>query len=209
MSDLLTVFLQPAGIVMVPLFACSVIALALVADRALALGRMRGLDHEAEVAVRRVASEQGAAEALTALVAARPFYLQAAITLKDNLTADKHLREEAASLELQTAGQALYRRLTGLSTIAGLAPMLGLLGTVIGLMVAFQALEGTTGPVEPGIVAGGLWQAMITTVIGLVIAVPCLVAQAWFRSRIRYRMADASALLTMLSLAADMRDPRS
>jgi biopolymer transport protein ExbB len=186
-----------------------VIALAVIADRALALGRMRGLDHEAEVAVRRVASEQGAAEALTALVAARPFYLQAAITLKDYLTADKHLREEAVSLELQTAGQALSRRLTGLSTIAGLAPMLGLLGTVIGLMVAFQALEGATGPVEPGIVAGGLWQAMITTVIGLVIAVPCLVAQAWFRSRIRYRMADAAALLTMLSLAADMRDPRS
>ena len=87
--------------------------------------------------------------------------------------------------------------------------MLGLLGTVIGLMVAFQSLEGTTGPVEPGVVAGGLWQAMITTVIGLIIAVPCLVCHAWFRSRIRYRMADAAALLTALSLAADMQDARS
>lgn len=208
MSDLLTVLMQPAGIVLVPLFACSVIALALIADRAVALASLKGLRRQAEQSVRRTATEKGAAAALAEVEAARPFYEAAAEVLKENLQADKHLREEAASLELQAAGRELSRRLTGLTTIAGLAPLLGLLGTVIGLMVAFQALEGTSGPVEPGIVAGGLWQAMITTVIGLVIAVPCLVCHAWFRSRIRYRMADAAALLTSLSLAADMQDER-
>jgi biopolymer transport protein ExbB len=208
MSDLLTVLMQPAGIVLVPLFACSVIALALIADRAVALASLKGLGRQAEQSVRRTATEKGAAAALAEVEAARPFYEAAAEVLKENLQADKHLREEAASLELQAAGRELSRRLTGLTTIAGLAPLLGLLGTVIGLMVAFQALEGTSGPVEPGIVAGGLWQAMITTVIGLVIAVPCLVCHAWFRSRIRYRMADAAALLTSLSLAADMQDER-
>ena len=208
MSDLLTVLMQPAGIVLVPLFACSVIALALIADRTVALASLKGLGRQAEQSVRRTATEKGAAAALAEVEAARPFYEAAAEVLKENLQADKHLREEAASLELQAAGRELSRRLTGLTTIAGLAPLLGLLGTVIGLMVAFQALEGTSGPVEPGIVAGGLWQAMITTVIGLVIAVPCLVCHAWFRSRIRYRMADAAALLTSLSLAADMQDER-
>ncbi|KCZ82589.1 biopolymer transport protein ExbB [Hyphomonas adhaerens MHS-3] len=208
MSDFLTVLMQPAGIVLVPLFACSVIALALIADRAVALASLKGLGQQAEQAVRRTATEKGAAAALAEVQAAHPFYEAAAEVLKDNLHADKHLREEAASLELQAAGRGLSRRLTGLTTIAGLAPLLGLLGTVIGLMVAFQALEGTSGPVEPGIVAGGLWQAMITTVIGLVIAVPCLVCHAWFRSRIRYRMADAVALLTTLSLAADMQEDR-
>ncbi|WP_321489885.1 MotA/TolQ/ExbB proton channel family protein [uncultured Hyphomonas sp.] len=208
MSDLLTVLMQPAGIVLVPLFACSIIALALIADRALALLSLKGLGRQAEQSVRRIATEKGAAAALAEVEAARPFYAAAAGVLNENLHADKHLREEAASLELQAAGRELSRRLTGLTTIAGLAPLLGLLGTVIGLMVAFQALEGTSGPVEPGIVAGGLWQAMIPTVIGLVIAVPCLVCHAWFRSRIRYRMADAAALLTSLSLAADMQDER-
>jgi len=208
MSDLLTVLTQPAGIVLVPLFACSVIALALIADRGLVLARLRGLDSRSEMNVRRVAVEQGAEAALEAVASERPFYATAAKVLKENLHAEKHLREEAASLELQAAGRDLSRRLTALTTIAGLAPLLGLLGTVIGLMVAFQALEGTTGPVEPGIVAGGLWQAMTTTVIGLVIAVPCLVFHAWFRSRIRYRMADAAALLTTLSLEADMRGAR-
>lgn len=205
MSDLLTLFLQPAGIVLVPLFACSVIALALIADRGLALMRLQGVSHARALSIRNTASEKGAEEALSELQSDKPFYVAAVKVLKDNLHTDKTLREEAASLELQAAGRELSRRLTGLTTIAGLAPLLGLLGTVIGLMVAFQSLEGSTGPVEPGVVAGGLWQAMITTVIGLIIAVPCLVCHAWFRSRIRYRMADAAALLTALSLAADMQ----
>lgn len=209
MSDLLTIFLQPAGIVLVPLFACSVIALALIADRGLALMRLQGVSQSRVLSVRKTASEKGAEEALNELQSDEPFYVAAVKVLKDNLHTDKTLREEAASLELQAAGRELSRRLTGLTTIAGLAPLLGLLGTVIGLMVAFQSLEGSTGPVEPGVVAGGLWQAMITTVIGLVIAVPCLVCHAWFRSRIRYRMADAAALLTVLSLAADMRVVRT
>ena len=209
MSDLLTIFLQPAGIVLVPLFACSVIALALIADRGLALMRLQGVSQSRVLSVRKTASEKGAEEALSELQSDKPFYVAAVKVLKDNLHTDKTLREEAASLELQAAGRELSRRLTGLTTIAGLAPLLGLLGTVIGLMVAFQSLEGSTGPVEPGVVAGGLWQAMITTVIGLVIAVPCLVCHAWFRSRIRYRMADAAALLTVLSLAADMRVVRT
>ena len=208
MSDLLTVLMQPAGIVLVPLFVCSVLALALIADRGMALMRFPGLDSRAEQKVRQIAAEKGADAALVALASERLFYSAAVDVLKQNLHADKHLREEAASLELQAAGRELSRRLTALTTIAGLAPLLGLLGTVIGLMVAFQALEGTTGPVEPGIVAGGLWQAMTTTVIGLVIAVPCLVFHAWFRSRIRYRMADAAGLLTTLSLEADMLGDR-
>ena len=209
MSDLLTIFLQPAGIVLVPLFACSVITLALIGDRGFALMRLHGVSHARALYVRKTASEKGAEEALSELQSDEPFYVAAVKVLKDNLHTDKTLREEAASLELQAAGRELSRRLTGLTTIAGLAPLLGLLGTVIGLMVAFQSLEGSTGPVEPGVVAGGLWQAMITTVIGLIIAVPCLVCHAWFRSRIRYRMADAAALLTALSLAADMQGART
>ncbi|MEZ5985360.1 MAG: MotA/TolQ/ExbB proton channel family protein [Hyphomonas sp.] len=209
MSDLLTIFLQPAGIVLVPLFACSVIALALIADRGVALVRLQGVSHARALSIRKTAAEKGAEEALSELQSDKPFYVTAVKVLKDNLHTDKTLREEAASLELQAAGRELSRRLTGLTTIAGLAPLLGLLGTVIGLMVAFQSLEGSTGPVEPGVVAGGLWQAMITTVIGLIIAVPCLVCHAWFRSRIRYRMADAAALLTALSLAADMQGGRT
>jgi len=208
MSDLLTIFLQPAGIVLVPLFACSVIALALIADRGLALMRLQGVSHARALSIRKTASEKGTEEALRELQSGEPFYVAAVKVLKDNLHTDKTLREEAASLELQAAGRELSRRLTGLTTIAGLAPLLGLLGTVIGLMVAFQSLEGSTGPVEPGVVAGGLWQAMITTVIGLIVAVPCLVCHAWFRSRIRYRMADAAALLTALSLAADMQESK-
>lgn len=209
MPEALHIVLEPAGIVVIPLVICSVVAVALIADRAIALATHRGLDRRTEAAVKRLAQEADVTEVLATVIEARPFYADAARVLRDNATLAKPLREEAVSLELQAAGRNLTRRLTGLTTIAGLAPLLGLLGTVIGLMVAFRALEGTTGPVEPGIVAGGLWQAMITTVIGLAIAVPCLVAHAWFRSQIRYRMADAAALLSALSLSADIRSARN
>lgn len=208
MTNALKMLMEPSGIVVVPLILCSVIAVALIADRAIALATNRGLDRRTEAAVKRQTLKASVIDLLATVIEARPFYAEAARVLRDNVTLEKSLREEAVSLELQAAGRTLSRRLTGLTTIAGLAPLLGLLGTVIGLMVAFRALEGTTGPVEPGIVAGGLWQAMVTTVIGLAIAVPCLVMHAWFRSRIRYRMADAAALLSSLSLAADIRAAR-
>lgn len=208
MTNALKMLMEPSGIVVIPLILCSVIAVALIADRAIALVTLRGLDRRTEAAVKRQTLQASVIDLLATVIEARPFYADAARVLRDNVTLEKSLREEAVSLELQAAGRTLSRRLTGLTTIAGLAPLLGLLGTVIGLMVAFRSLEGTTGPVEPGIVAGGLWQAMVTTVIGLAIAVPCLVMHAWFRSQIRYRMADAAALLSSLSLAADIRAAR-
>lgn len=208
MTNALKMLMEPSGIVVIPLILCSVIAVALIADRAIALVTHRGLDRRTEAAVKRQTLQASVIDLLATVIEARPFYADAARVLRDNVTLEKPLREEAVSLELQAAGRTLSRRLTGLTTIAGLAPLLGLLGTVIGLMVAFRSLEGTTGPVEPGIVAGGLWQAMVTTVIGLAIAVPCLVMHAWFRSQIRYRMADAAALLSSLSLAADIRAAR-
>ncbi|HPF23502.1 MAG: MotA/TolQ/ExbB proton channel family protein [Hyphomonas sp.] len=208
MTNALKMLMEPSGIVVIPLILCSVIAVALIADRAIALATHRGLDRRTEATVKRQTLQASVIDLLATVIEARPFYADAARVLRDNVTLEKSLREEAVSLELQAAGRTLSRRLTGLTTIAGLAPLLGLLGTVIGLMVAFRSLEGTTGPVEPGIVAGGLWQAMVTTVIGLAIAVPCLVMHAWFRSQIRYRMADAAALLSSLSLAADIKAAR-
>tara|TARA_B100001123_G_scaffold406693_1_gene498215 strand:+ start:294 stop:962 length:669 start_codon:yes stop_codon:yes gene_type:complete len=77
----------------------------------------------------------------------------------------------------------LERGLTVLGTIANVAPMLGFLGTVIGMILAFEAIE-IAGQVEPGLVAGGIKVALITTASGLTIAIPVNIAYNYFVTRI-------------------------
>jgi biopolymer transport protein ExbB len=62
--------------------------------------------------------------------------------------------------------QALNRYLRGLDAIATLAPLLGLLGTVLGMINAFQALEAAGGRADPAQLAGGIWEALLTTAFG-------------------------------------------
>lgn len=69
----------------------------------------------------------------------------------------------------------LEKRLPILATVAGVAPMLGFLGTVIGMIVAFQQIENLGGNVNATVLAGGIWQAMITTAFGLIVGIPALI----------------------------------
>lgn len=78
---------------------------------------------------------------------------------------------------------SLERGLIGLATLANVAPLLGFLGTVIGMIQAFQAIE-TAGEVEATLVAGGIKVALITTAAGLVIAIPINVMHNYFVTRI-------------------------
>ncbi|HPU84597.1 MAG TPA: MotA/TolQ/ExbB proton channel family protein [Candidatus Latescibacteria bacterium] len=69
----------------------------------------------------------------------------------------------------------LEKRLSILATVAGVAPMLGFLGTVTGMIVAFQQIENLGGNVNATVLAGGIWQAMITTAFGLIVGIPALI----------------------------------
>ena len=66
-----------------------------------------------------------------------------------------------------------------LEVIANLSPLLGLLGTVIGMIKAFSILETAGSKVDPAILAGGIWEALLTTAFGLIVAIPALAAFYW------------------------------
>ena len=70
----------------------------------------------------------------------------------------------------------LERYLRGLEVIANLSPLLGLLGTVLGMIKAFARLETAGTNVDPAILAGGIWEALLTTAFGLSVAIPTLAA---------------------------------
>ncbi|WP_285673151.1 MotA/TolQ/ExbB proton channel family protein [Paralimibaculum aggregatum] len=71
-----------------------------------------------------------------------------------------------------------------LEVIAGLAPLLGLFGTVLGMIAAFAELEAAGSRVDPGLLSGGIWEALLTTAAGLAVAMPVVAAVNWFERRI-------------------------
>ena len=98
------------------------------------------------------------------------------------------------AMEDATAEQSaqLFRRIEYLSVIGNIAPMLGLLGTVIGMIMAFQQVATTEGSAGAGDLAEGIYQALVTTVGGLIVAIPSLGAFAVFRNRIDQLVAEAA-----------------
>lgn len=77
----------------------------------------------------------------------------------------------------------LNNRLKVLEVIATIAPLIGLLGTVLGMVEAFQAMEAAGEQVNPAILSGGIWKALSTTAAGLIIAIPTFVAHSYFESK--------------------------
>lgn len=94
-----------------------------------------------------------------------------------------------------------------LDTVAQLSPLLGLLGTVLGMIEAFQALQDAGTQVDPTLLAGGIWVALLTTAAGLSVAMPAFVALSWFETRIDAERAFAEyAIATLTTPTGSARD---
>lgn len=100
------------------------------------------------------------------------------------------------------AGEAMASLESGfrlLDTVAQLAPLLGLFGTVLGMIDAFQSLQSAGSAVDPSLLAGGIWVALLTTAVGLAVAMPTSMVLAWFESRMaRERIFADKALRIVL-----------
>ena len=96
-----------------------------------------------------------------------------------NAKAHSGLSVEDRDAEIARVGTAEIRGvesyLRGLEIIANVSPLLGLLGTVLGMITAFSELESAGSKVDPAILAGGIWEALLTTAFGLVVAIPALI----------------------------------
>ena len=95
----------------------------------------------------------------------------------------------------------IEKNLTALATIAHVSPLLGLLGTVTGMVRCFQVIQAkatTFHPVSPGDLAGGIWEALLTTVAGLIVAIPTFVAYNYLVSRINHYILEMEKASTEL-----------
>ena len=95
----------------------------------------------------------------------------------------------------------MEKNLSMLATIGHIAPLLGLLGTVTGMVRCFQTVQSKSMslyPVSPGDLAGGIWEALLTTVAGLIVAIPTYVAYNYLVSRINYFVLEMEKASTEL-----------
>ena len=92
----------------------------------------------------------------------------------------KSVRDDAAELLLGDMQRDYLGGVRLLRVIGTVSPLAGLLGTIFGIIAAFRAIAAATGPVSPSLIAGGLWEAMLTTAVGLVTALAAFLAAYGF-----------------------------
>ncbi len=202
MTDTWLDFLSRGGILMIPIILCSVIGLALILDRFYTYRKMKlgGFVIEKEVinALARGDFSGAAAFVGNAKNAGTDVLRQALDRLRENsgnvrssftLPAVHLIREMEASLK-------------GLATVAAISPLLGLLGTVIGMIRAFIQIEQYGAAVNPSLLAGGIWEALLTTAAGLTVAIPCLMFHNYFQGRIEWVEGELGRMAMELEDAA-------
>ena len=123
-------------------------------------------------------------------------YFAAQMLQNPNLEKSQKIAEIKISSEKEIKRLESY--LPSLEIISQISPLVGLLGTVIGMISSFNQLEIGGSTVDPAILAGGIWTALLTTAAGLVVAIPALISHYFFEKKIENFQKELNQLLTLL-----------
>jgi biopolymer transport protein ExbB len=175
---------KAGGWLMLPIIVCSVVALAIIVERLWSLQMRRVLPKHLVAQVWRWEKvHQLNDENLRDLQASSPLgSILAAGILNRNQSRD--IMKESIEDTGRHIVHELERYLNSLGTIAAITPLLGLLGTVIGMIKVFATIT-TQGVGDPGALAGGISEALLTTAAGMSVAIPTLMFFRYFRGRVR------------------------
>ena len=117
---------------------------------------------------------------------------------KHKTNESKSVKEEQTEVLLQKNFIKSQRFLPTLEIIAQVSPLIGLLGTVIGMINSFNELELGGSLVDPSILAGGIWTALLTTAMGLIVAIPALISHYFFEKRLSTLVHISNTFITGL-----------
>ena len=178
-------FISAGGPFMWPLLACSVLIISISIEKSWFLQNRlispKGLSNQIVNLLEKDLMNNKQASEISNL-SSLGFLLINCIKYKDLPRENLESKIEEKAVEVK---YVLERRLSMLGTIATISPLLGLLGTVVGMITAFTGLTETSGA-NPDLLAAGISQALITTAFGLLIAVPGLVLHKYFEQKINY-----------------------
>lgn len=175
--------IKAGGLLMWPIIACSVISMAIVLERLWSyqtkkviprnlVAQIWQLHQKGEVTAAHIATVRDSSPLGRILAAGLV-----------NRMHPREVMKEAIEEEGRQVVHELERYLNTLGTIAAIAPLLGLLGTVIGMIKVFTAIT-TAGVGNPGVLAGGISEALLTTAAGLCVAIPALIFHRYLSGRV-------------------------
>lgn len=174
--------IRQGGWTMVPLGVCSLLGLAIIIERTVALRRSAIIDPGVLRLMDQYTGSTSDEEAVVACRKARgPF-----ARIIEEIIKSRHLDHTQIIEGMHATGRnqmsTLERGLTLLEIIAGVSPLLGLLGTVLGMITVFNAITAQ-GLGNPQVLSEGIAKALVTTVTGLCVAIPALAGHSWFSRR--------------------------
>lgn len=181
--------LYKGGIIVIPIMLCSIAALSIIFER---LYRFRKAKHNDPELVKKVTGfiQEGRVEEAQAAVSLGKGPIASVLKAGLKKYREGYLCSDLTELEkaISHAGskevQSLEEYLPGLATIANISPLLGLFGTVTGMIKAFKVIQDAGGKVNASVLAGGIWEAMLTTALGLGVALPTVVAYNYFIGKV-------------------------
>ncbi len=175
-------FLVKGGICMIPLFMCSIAGLAIVIEKWISLRRRKIIVPEVVGVLENIKAMNDFSLAVSICEKHKgPFANIIRIVLESHTLPREEIKEILSDQGRQEVHQ-LEKGLGVLETVAGIGPLLGLLGTVLGILKVFKVIS-VMGVGQASALAGGIAEALITTIAGLFIGIPALVAYNYFGNK--------------------------
>lgn len=197
---MLALFIK-GGWLMWPILACSVFSLAIIIERIFFFAKIKT---DTPVLVSKILELAGKGQVNEAVNVCgnKPYHVTnilkaGCLHYNESKEIVKEAMEDASLYEVPK----LEKNLPFLSTIAHVSPLVGLLGTVVGLVRCFHIIEQKTingGMVNPGDLAGGIWEALLTTVAGLCVAIPTYIAYNYFVQKVNLSVLESERGATEL-----------
>jgi biopolymer transport protein ExbB len=182
--NLLDMFFK-GGVVMWPILICSILGLAVVIDRFIVLRKARINVPAFMVRIRGFIKKKDISGAISYCMEDKsPISNIVRKGLKKYKFGHDRVKDAIENAGSQEVSK-LEKGLNVLATVAGVAPLLGFLGTVTGMISAFMTVQELQGAVGPSDLAGGIWEALITTAYGLFVGIPALAIYNYFLSSVK------------------------
>ncbi|MEM6945419.1 MAG: MotA/TolQ/ExbB proton channel family protein [Pseudomonadota bacterium] len=197
-------FLNQGGIIVWAIGLLSVITLTTIIWKALALAGLGAWSGGSATEKAVTAWQSGRDDEALSLLADRNSTRASVARAAIGAVSNPAFHSEDAEREIMRVAKArLGSARSGLKLlelIATIAPLLGLLGTVVGMIAAFQALQEAGARADPSTLAGGIWEALLTTAAGMAVAIPATMALTYFESVVDRLRRDLEDIATRILL---------
>ncbi|MTI59358.1 MAG: MotA/TolQ/ExbB proton channel family protein [Firmicutes bacterium] len=190
---------QKGGIFMYPLLICSTIVLAIVLERCYYFIKLKNCPNEILNQVGLLVQQEKFSKAIQI---SRTTNCPVSQVITAGIEHHEKSQEERDKILFRIGSRELRRmsrNIRGLGIVAHVSPLIGLLGTVAGMIEAFKTIQELGGSVDPVVLAGGIWAALITTATGLTVAIPAMIFYHYFVGKIDRYYAQMKEVVQLLA----------